>query len=245
MSARDRSVIEARFGATSVGDEALAADFNVAPSKKVYGVVDRGERELRVLRWGLIPSWAKDPEIGHRLANARLETAAQRPSFRSAFKKRRALLPADGYYEWYTPEKSQLVPAAKVRKQPYYIRPRDGQLMAMAGLYEVWRDPSVADDHDPAAFRWTCTILTTSATDDLGRIHDRMPLLVATDGITQWLDPDAPVPSPELLIPAAPGLLEAYPVSTEVNNARHNSPELINPIGLSDIQQAATEPQPN
>ena len=161
VAVADRSKIERQFDARPVDGEALAPDFNVAPTKKVYAVLDRhDERELKIVRWGLIPSWAKDPKIGSRMINARLESASSKPSFRAAWKKRRALIPADGYYEWYTPQTGPDSPT-KPAKQPYYIHPRDGSLMSMVSLYEIWRDPTVADDDDPMAFRWTCTILTT------------------------------------------------------------------------------------
>ena len=115
-----------------------------------------------------------------------METVAEKPAFRRAFASRRCLLPADGYFEWYpTEEKTK---AGKPRKQPFFIRPRDGGVLAMAGLYEIWRDPTKADD-DPDRFRWTCTVLTTEAEDDLGHIHDRMPLMVPRDRWAAWLDP--------------------------------------------------------
>ncbi len=223
------------FSAVAVDDYELKPDFNVAPSKKVYAVLQRDERQLRTVKWGLIPSWAKDPKIGNRLNNARLETAAEKPSFRSAYKKRRCLIPADGYYEWYTLEADKRADGrkAKPKKQPYYIHPRDGAEMAMAGLYEIWRNKEIDDDDAAGAFVWTCTILTTSATDDVGRIHDRMPLLVSPDHWTDWLDPALETPDPSALTPAAPGLLEAYPVSTDVNVVRNNDPSLIKPIPLS------------
>lgn len=226
--------------------ETLAADYNVAPTKEVYAVLtrppskDKGrppQRQLRVLTWGLIPSWAKDPAIGNRLINARVETAAEKPSFRKAFATRRCLLPADGFYEWYTPEQEtddapgEDKKRAKPRKQPFFIHHPDGSVLAMAGLYEIWRDPTKSED-DPDRFRWTCTILTTDAQDDLGRIHDRAPLLVDRDKYGAWLDPtvsDAEALK-ELLVPAAPGRLEAYPVSTKVNNVRNNGPELVEPL---------------
>ena len=126
------------------------------------------------------PSWAKDPSIGNRMINARMETVADKPAFRRAFAKRRCLLPADGYFEWYGQTKG--------KKQPFFIRPPDGGVLAMAGLYELWQDPSAAEDADDP-WLWTCTVLTTSAPDDLGRIHDRMPLLVERDRYAQWLDP--------------------------------------------------------
>jgi putative SOS response-associated peptidase YedK len=222
--------------------EPLPADFNVAPTKEVYAVVERPpskeseeapDRQLRVVRWGLVPSWAKDPSIGNRMINARMETVAEKPAFRRAFATRRCLLPADGYYEWYpTEEKTK---AGKPRKQPFFIRPRDGGSLAMAGLYEIWRDPTRAED-DPERFRWTCTVITTDAEDDLGRIHDRMPLMVEPDRWGSWLDPRTPTDSLlDLLTPAAPGRLEAYPVSTLVSNVRNNGPELLEPLPLAEV----------
>ena len=214
--------------------EPLQPDYNVAPTKPVYAVLSRGEtaRELRVVRWGLVPFWAKDPSIGNRMINARVETVASKPAFRQAFAKRRCLLPADGYYEWYTTQ--QRGPSGKPLKQPFFIRPRDGSSLAMAGLYELWRDPT-RDDDDPQRFRWTCTVLTTSAEDDLGHLHDRMPMLVERDRWDEWLDPGAdPATVSGLLVPAAPGRLEAYPVSREVNNVRNNGPQLVEPLPLQD-----------
>ncbi|UYM06033.1 SOS response-associated peptidase [Solicola gregarius] len=216
----------------------VLADYNVAPTKQVPAVVERrprGEsdadpvRQLRMLRWGLVPSWAKDPAIGNRMINARMETVAEKPSFRKAFAVRRALLPADGYFEWY--ETEQRNAKGKPIKQPFFITPRDGGVLAMAGLYEIWRDPT-KNDGDDEAFRWTCTVLTTKAEDDVGHIHDRMPLLVEPDRYHAWLDPDRSEKDDllGLLVPAAPGRLEAYPVSTEVNNARNNGPQLLDPI---------------
>lgn len=220
----------------------LAPDWNVAPTDQVYAVLERparsaaaGEeparRQLRTLSWGLVPSWAKGPSIGSRMINARAETAAEKPAFRKAFRARRCLLPADGYYEWY--QTSATNAAGKAVKQPYFIRPRDGGVLAMAGLFEIWRDPDrSADDPDP--FRWTCTVLTTEAEDDLGRIHDRMPLMVTRDRWDAWLDSsltDVARVSP-LLEPAAPGRLEAHPVSTAVGNVRNNGPHLVEPLDL-------------
>jgi putative SOS response-associated peptidase YedK len=220
--------------------ETLAPDFNVAPTKPVYAVLQRpprddepgegSERQLRTLSWGLVPFWAKDPAIGNRMINARMETVHEKPAFRQAFAKRRCLLPADGYYEWYPTE--QKTKAGKPLKQPFFIHPADGSVMAMAGLYEIWRDPT-RDDDDPQRFRWTCTVLTTSAEDAVGHIHDRMPLLVEPERYAAWLDPTnsaEPDDLRDLLVPAAPGRLEAYPVSTQVNNVRNNGPELVDPL---------------
>jgi putative SOS response-associated peptidase YedK len=210
----------------------LEPAYNVAPTDEVYVVLERPakqdrpqQRQLRTLRWGLVPSWAKDISIGSRLINARMETVAEKPSFKRAFAKRRCLIPADGYYEWFPT--SQTAKNGKPIKQPFYIHPRDDGTLAMAGLYEIWRDPASPDD-DPA-FRWTCTIITTTAEDSLGRIHDRMPLMVPVSAWDEWLDPETGA-STDLLVPAAPGSLEAYPVSTLVSNVKNDGPELIRPI---------------
>lgn len=214
-------------------EQVLEPRWNVAPTQNVHAVLERPPRDdpdgspvraLRVVRWGLVPSWAKDPAIGSRLINARMETVAEKPAFTRAFARRRCLLPADGYFEWY---------GEKGRKQPFFIRPADGGVLAMAGLYELWKDPTVTDeDADP--WLWTCTVLTTSAPDDLGRIHDRMPLLVEKERYGEWLDPQRTDPDElrGLLVPAAPGRLTAVPVSTEVNNVRNNGPHLVEPIPL-------------
>jgi putative SOS response-associated peptidase YedK len=216
----------------------LGASWNVAPTDQVYAVVQRKlhrtevaegteppeepQRQLRVVRWGLVPSWAKDPSIGSRLINARMETVGEKPAFKRAFATRRALLPADGYYEWYGETRG--------KKQPFFIHPRDGSTLAMAGLYELWRDESKPDD-EPDAWLWSATVLTTEAEDDLGRIHDRMPLLVERADWATWLDPAVSSPDVRsLLVPAAPGRLEAYPVSTAVSNVRNDGPHLVDPL---------------
>ena len=225
--------------------ETLEPDYNVAPTKPVYAVLERtarapsegtvkeqpAERQLRVLTWGLVPFWAKDPSIGNKMINARMESVTEKPAFRKAFAVRRCLLPADGYYEWYPTE--QKTKAGKPLKQPFFIRPKDGGVLAMAGLYEIWRDPT-RDEDDPNRFRWTCTVLTTSAEDDVGHIHDRMPLLVEKDRYSAWLDPTVSAADDlkALLVPAAPGRLEAFPVSTMVNKVANNGAELLEPLAV-------------
>lgn len=232
--------------------EQLQPDYNVAPTKKVYVVADRPPRtaeegaqaatepgapahdvrSMLVARWGLVPSWAKDPSIGSRMINARAETVAQKPAFRRAFAKRRCLLPADGYYEWYQPTgpEAPLGKSGKPLKQPFYIHRTDDRPLAMAGLYEWWHDPTRADD-DPHAWLLTCTVITTSATDELGRIHDRMPMVVAAEDWAAWLDRGRDAGSvAELMRPATAVGLAAYPVSTLVNAVRNNGPELIEPL---------------
>jgi putative SOS response-associated peptidase YedK len=205
------------------------------------GEGDGVRRELAVVSWGLVPSWAKDPSIGSRMINARMETVAEKPAFRRAFAKRRCLLPADGYYEWYTPEGGPKGKNGKPVKQPFYIHPADGGVLAMAGLYELWRDPARGDD-DPLRWLMTATVLTTTAEDAVGMIHDRMPLFVEPARWAEWLDPDLDGSTADLaglLVPASPGRLDAYPVSTAVNAVRNNGPQLIEPIAAEEPDAGA------
>jgi len=228
-------------------------DWNMAPTKPAPIVVHRppkdevpARREVLIAQWGLVPSWAKDPKIGSRMINARSETVAEKPAFAKAFASRRAIVPADGYYEWYRgravedrahsgirPSESRPRSAAapplgrdEPPKQPFFICPKDRGVLAMAGLFEFWK--ASAD----APWLITFTILTTSASDDLGYLHDRTPMMLAGDEIDAWLDP-TPMSVDErlgLLVPAVPGRLDAWPVSTDVNNHRNNGPHLIEPI---------------
>jgi putative SOS response-associated peptidase YedK len=208
-------------------------DYNVAPTKRVYAVLHRhardGEpaaRELRVVRWGLVPAWAKDPSSGGRLINARAETVAVKPAFRRAFARRRCLLPADGYYEW-----QPVTQDGKPGKQPYYIYRKDGGALAFAGVYELWRDEAFPADHQ-RAWLWTAAIITTQATDDVGQIHDRMPMVIAPEAWADWLDPDNSEPGQlhATMLPAMAGGLTSHPVSMAVNFVRNNGPELITPL---------------
>jgi putative SOS response-associated peptidase YedK len=238
-AAKDPAALAEEFGVASPPEQILEPDYNVAPTKRVYVVLDREQeggprRELVVARWGLIPSWAQDPSIGSRLINARAETVAEKPSFRRAFAKRRCLVPADGYYEWYVPASPEVKDArvgktGKPVKQPFFIHPADGSSLAMAGLYEWWRDPS-RDEDDPLAWRLTCAILTTDAADEVGRIHDRMPMTIPREDWLAWLNPATDVLASDLLRPAGGPGLQAYPVSVEVNSVRNNSPDLIIPL---------------
>jgi putative SOS response-associated peptidase YedK len=244
------------FEAVVRPEETLGPDYNVAPTKKVYAVMDRRaggsdatdaapRRELAIVRWGLVPSWAKDPSIGSRMINARMETVAEKPAFRRAFAKRRCLLPADGYYEWYTPVDGPKGKNGKPLKQPFFIRPADGGILAMAGLYELWRDPTRPDD-DPQRWLMSSTVLTTTAEDALGQIHDRMPLFVERERWRDWLDPSLDGSSSDLsalLVPAAPGRLDAYPVSTAVNAVGTNGPELVEPLAAEGQPPADGRPE--
>ena len=195
-------------------------DYNVAPTDPVPAIMerDRADGRRRVLaevRWGLVPSWSKDATGAARLINARVETLAEKPAFRRAFAARRCLLPADGYYEWYQ------LPDSKT-KQPYFIRPAEGGLLVMAGLYEFWKAPD-------GTWLATTTVITTAAADEVGHIHDRMPMVVAPENWKAWLDPDFGTDARALLTVPAPSLTY-YPVSTAVNKVANDGPELITPL---------------
>lgn len=232
--------------------EDLAPDYNVAPTDPIYAVMTRADsddrepdrpdrpgpaRQLRRVRWGLVPSWAKDPSAGGRLINARAETVATKPSFRRAFARRRCLIPADGFYEWRPLGGTD---HGRPRKQPYFISRADGGVMAFAGLYELWRDASAPADH-PASWLWTATIITTRATDDLGHIHDRMPMVIDPAQWADWLDPSRRDPDGllEVMVPAVSGGLETRPVSTAVNSVANDGPALIAPVAEAGTDSAA------
>jgi putative SOS response-associated peptidase YedK len=233
VSARKRLELLEEFAVTR---DAVSADrdpdYNVAPTKRIVVVLshkDKEERELRLVRWGLVPSWAKDTSGGARLINARSETVAVKPSFRAAFAKRRCLIPADGYYEWITEDKA---------KKPFYIYRTDGGILAFAGIYELWRNSLVPEDHEDAWY-WSGSIITTQATDDIGRIHDRTPMVIAPESWADWLDPANNERGPLLaaMQPATSsgaGGLASYPVSTAVNSVRNNGPSLIEPLGEAE-----------
>lgn len=234
VSVKSRTDLVEMWDATAVGPE-LPVSYNVAPTSTVYGVVehldtDTGtvDRQVRDFRWGLVPSWAKDPKIGSRLVNARVETLSQKPSWRTAFRKHRAVVPASAYYEWRPHDQD-----GKVRKQPYYIHPAGDGILAFAGLYEMWRDPA-KDDDDPDRWLWTTVIITTDATGPVGDIHDRTPLILPADRIDAWLDPKRTNPDHvyEILDGIVIEPLEVRPVSTRVNRVGNNGPELIEPLDL-------------
>jgi putative SOS response-associated peptidase YedK len=182
-------------------------------------------RQLRVARWGLVPSWAKDISVGNRFFNARSESVPDKPAFARAFAKRRCLIPADGWYEW----QRETGPDGKPRKQPFLMVPQDGHSLALAGLYEFWR-PKGAGAEVPILL--SVTVLTTAAQGELAEIHDRMPLVLRRQDWQRWLDPTVAAPS-ELLLPhdeVADESLELRPVSSKVNSVRNNSADLIEPI---------------
>ena len=218
-SSRDARDLVDAFEVEEPPDEVLPPSWNVAPTDPVYAVLQRsGVRSLRVLRWGLVPSWAKDAKGAARLINARRETVASKPAFRAAYQRRRCLVPADGYYEWQRSQDER-----GPRKQPWFLSARDGEPLAMAGLYEVW-------SREGQERLWTCTVVTTDAADELGHIHDRTPLLVPREAWARWLDHEVEDPGQDLLVPATPGVLASWPVSPAVGNVRADGPELVAPV---------------
>lgn len=214
------------FNVQEIVDE-VHPHFNLAPTDPIPAVVERrvGDgatvRKLVTPRWGLVPSWSADAKGAARMINARVETVAAKPAFRKAFASRRCLLPADGYYEWYVlPGQGDV---KRPRKQPMFIRPDGLAPFVMAGAYEFWKDP---------AGQWltTVTIITTTATDEIGHVHDRMPMIVDPSDWDAWLDPAAADPQDALaLLSVADGLV-AYPVSELVNRVANDGPELIAPL---------------
>ncbi len=222
--------------------ESLGPRYNIAPTQPVLAVraralatstvtVDGDEdappgddeavaRELAILRWGLIPSWAKDIGIGSRMINARSETAADKPAFRAAFKRRRCLVPADGFYEWRKMNGG---------KQPYHIHMADGGLFGIAGLWEQWESPE-------GEVIQSCTLLTTEANARVQPLHDRMPVILPPEDWPLWLDPEvehAEILQP-LLGPFDPEAMDAHPVSTYVNSPRNEGADCIEPVDLGD-----------
>jgi putative SOS response-associated peptidase YedK len=207
-----------------------APSYNIAPTSQVAIVLDSAKtepptRRLEVARWGLVPSWAKDVKIGARAFNARAEELEDKPMFRNALAKRRAVVPASGYYEWKQ---------VGDQKIPHYIHPADESPMFFAGLYEWWKDASKPDD-DPARWVLSFTILTRDSIGRLGSIHDRMPLFIDPDHADAWLDPDTDNVRDVLdaAIDAAPAIadeLDNHVVSKAVGNVRNDSPELIEPV---------------
>lgn len=202
--------------------------YNVAPQSQVPVVFDTrdGERVVELMRWGLVPHWAKDASIGNRLNNARAESVADKPSFRQALRRRRCIVPASGFYEW------QALPAAVGGgKQPWYISPKDGPWFAFAGLFEAWRPKPVAGA-EPGDWLLTCCIVTTAANALMAPIHDRMPVILAPERWNEWLsrEPGDPAELAPLLQPAPADTMQAWPVARTVNRSSAQGPELIAPL---------------
>lgn len=194
--------------------------YNIAPTHLVACIRLHGtQRQAIRMRWGLIPSWAKDVNIGNRMINARSETAAEKPAFRKAWTSRRCLIPIDGFYEW------EKIPGGK--KQPWLIHMPDRTPFSLAGLWETWK-PTTSEAGDAVL---SCTILTTSANTDMSPIHDRMPVIVPPEYHATWLSNEAsPGQLNSIAQPLSPGFLQRYPVSTTVNKATVNSAECLAPL---------------
>lgn len=205
----DQELIIKEFKVSKTSED-FEVVFNAAPSMLLPAIRFRdGERELSALRWGLIPSWAKDEKIGYKMINARAETVAEKPSFKKAFLKQRCLIPVSGFYEW------QIVDGAR---QPYYIFPKDEKLFALCALYDTWRSPE-------GEIIESFSIITTEANEFMRPIHDRMPVILSQKDWSVWLDEQSlnPLELKSLLKPCEPKRLDAYPVSTFVNSPRNNS----------------------
>jgi putative SOS response-associated peptidase YedK len=236
-------------------------DYNVAPTKAAPVVLERRPRDvgvpreldagpaapavgavrwLRLLTWGLVPSWARDRSVGYRMINARAETLLNKPAYKRAALARRCVIPADGWYEW---QKSPTETGAtgKPRKQPFFVHPVAGGPIALAGVYEVWRNPAVPPD-DPAAWLATYAVITTEAESGLDAIHDRMPLVLPRDRWDGWLDPELRDPGAvrALLRPPAPGRFLTTAVTDRVNAVGNNGPELIE---AASVDRARARPQ--
>ena len=217
-----------RFALAATGEEVaahyqlaevpfIASRYNIAPTQPVAAVrLDQhGARELTHFQWGLIPSWSKDPAMGSKLINARAETAAEKPAFRAAFRRRRCLIPATGFYEWQ--------PVGKA-KQPMYVHEAGGGLLTLAGLWEVWYAPDGGELQ-------TCTILTTTPNTLMEPIHNRMPLILEPADYAMWLDPTTELDQlNHLLRPLPPEGLAAYPVSKAVNSVGNDNDTCIAPL---------------
>ncbi|MGA2061905.1 MAG: SOS response-associated peptidase [Thermoguttaceae bacterium] len=219
LRARNAEILAEYFGIVDV--PLLKPRYNIAPSQPVPVVrlkpaKSKPQREMVLMRWGLIPSWAKDAAIGNRMINARAESLAEKPAFRAALRRRRCLVAADGFYEWQEIER---------KKQPYFIRFRDDRPFAFAGLWEIWEGP------DHAAID-SCTIITTTASQLLRPIHERMPVILAPDAYEVWLDTAVENMDTitSLLVPFSSKEMEAYPVDTLVNKATHDEPGCVNPL---------------
>ncbi len=195
--------------------------WNIGPQRTLFALTDGGERVVDSYKWGLLPSWAKDPAISNKMFNARAETVREKPSFRSAFAKRPCVVAVDGFYEWDHREGNA--------KQPHYFTRTDGELLLFAGLHEFWRDKDLGEDA-PAVK--TCTVITTTPNDDIDGMHNRMPVILELDEIETWLDyrDESPELRQAMLDPAPIGTLQHIAVGTRVGNVRNDGPDLIEPV---------------
>jgi putative SOS response-associated peptidase YedK len=221
---RRKQIVEEYFDCGS-DEPDWSPRYNIAPAQPVPVIRENPKepaRELSLMRWGLIPSWAQDSSVAAQMINARSETAATKPAFRGALKFRRCLIPADGFYEWLRTGKS---------KQPYCFEVNDGQLFAFAGLWDRWRDPS-------GNWMKTCSILTTTPNAVTAAVHDRMPVILDPDAYDLWLDPGMQnvAAASELLKPCDARLMRCYPVSTRINSVANDDEECCRPMEATEVQ---------
>jgi putative SOS response-associated peptidase YedK len=252
------------YNVATLDGPGLDPSWNVAPTQLVRGIVARQEPTLATFKWGLVPSWAKDPSIGTRMINARVETLLEKPAFRKAATTRRMIVPMSGYYEWQAPPAGA---PKSARKTPYYLTDPESKGLAAAGLFEFWKVPATDGDHrspssgvdtesdglgrsasppfasdfsrsGTSSYLVTCTIVTTAAPDSLGHIHDRTPLLLPEGDLRhRWLDPELTAPDDvrALLAEIPPPRLTPIEVSPAVGNVRNNTPDLIAPVHESAV----------
>jgi putative SOS response-associated peptidase YedK len=212
--------IAERFAVQAEIDLVLAR-YNVAPTQQIPAILDEDPRKLTTLRWGLVPGWAKDEKVGASLINARCETAADKPAFRNAYKQRRCLVPADGFYEWKS---------TGLGKVPHHFTLKSGGLFAFAGVWESWRRP----DGTPVR---TVSLMTTKPNALVADVHDRMPVILAPDNERGWLDRSTPVEAlAGMLVPYPAEEMKVSPVSSAVSNARCDGPELLRPVAVGDFR---------
>ncbi len=232
-----------RFGVEETALEERDPDYNVTPRALVPVVRDRPPRQggagpttrvLSLVRWGLVPSWAESTAIGDKLINARSETITEKASYKRAFRRRRCIVPADAFYEWRPTRSSS---AKRPPRQPYLIRRRDGEPLAFAGLWEIWRDPAIADADDPDAWVRSCVIVTTRANQLLEPIHSRMPVVLDEATWDTWLDPETDDLHllESMLVPAPDAWFEVFPVSTRVNTPDNNDADLVRRVEASTL----------
>ena len=254
VSVSSPTILAERFGVAEVRLEATEPNYNVTPRADVPVVAESkgdarvatggersakstqesGRRVLDLVRWGLIPSWAKDTKIGDRLINARSDKILTSNAYKRAFERRRCIVPADGFYEWQVVAQSTNSRGKKKVKQPWFFRRRDGEPLAFAGCWEIWHDPELGDD---APRIKSCVIITTDANDVVQPIHDRMPVVLPESAWDEWLDREnRDVASlHKLLVPAAADVMEAWPVSLAVNKPDNNGPELLERAPLDSL----------
>lgn len=208
--------LQAELGITDVPLD-FQSRFNIAPSQLLAVVTDGQKRTIEKMKWGLVPSWAKDVSIGNRMINARSETLVEKPSFRNAFQRRRCLILADGFYEWMRKSEN------RATSIPYYFQIQDAKPFAFAGLWEIWKSPL----NEPLL---SCTIITTQANQLVATIHERMPVILDKEACWSWLEPHSTQELLEMLVPYPAERMSTHPVSRAVNDPAHDTRDCILPV---------------